>query len=433
MKSLRFYPDQLQKAFKPLHATNGGPWTSRPTQPWARSNFLEYEAARIPYSRNHDSNLAGHNIYGSPYVHDIHVLFPDFDADENDPASYDFACTDANVKTCLDAGCETFFRLGESIEHQVKKHGTIPPKDFQKWARICEHVIRHYTEGWADGLYLNIQYWEIWNEPDLGKNLWDGTKEQFFEMFEIAAKHLKRCFPHLKIGGPALAKKLDWAEDFLSYIRERGVPLNFFSWHIYCTDPLRMTDRAERIRALLDLYGYQNAESICNEWNYLRNWGEQFIYSIDAIRGIKGASFVTACICEAQKAPVDMLMYYDTRPGVLCGIFDYYTCKPQKPYYPFYWYGTLFYRNGTDVAVDPIENLYTLCRRSEDGSLVAMITHYSENDDAEPLSFTVQGLKKTTYEVYILDAEHNGDLLCVTDDLSFTLPVHACLLIKERN
>ncbi len=49
----------------------------------------------------------------------------------------------------LDAGTKTFFRLGQTIEHQIKKHGTIPPRDFKKWAVICEHIIRHYTEGWV--------------------------------------------------------------------------------------------------------------------------------------------------------------------------------------------------------------------------------------------------------------------------------------------
>ena len=41
------------------------------------------------------------------------------------------------------------------------------PKDFKKWAVICEHIIRHYTEGWADGFFYDMPYWEIWNEPDL--------------------------------------------------------------------------------------------------------------------------------------------------------------------------------------------------------------------------------------------------------------------------
>ena len=42
------------------------------------------------------------------------------------------------------AGTKVFYRLGHRIEHEVKKYGTLPPKDFKKWAVICEHIIRHY-------------------------------------------------------------------------------------------------------------------------------------------------------------------------------------------------------------------------------------------------------------------------------------------------
>ena len=128
-----------------------------------------------------------------------------------------------------------FFRLGQTIEHQIKKHGTLPPKDFHKWAEICEHIIRHYNEGWADGYNLNIKYREIWNEPDLdlddsqNKRTWGGTKAEFFDMYEIAAKHLKEHFPNLKIGGPALAHRMDWASDFLKEMKKRNVPIDFFS------------------------------------------------------------------------------------------------------------------------------------------------------------------------------------------------------------
>ena len=45
------------------------------------------------------------------------------------------------------AGTKVFYRLSHRIEHEVKKYGTLPPKDFKKWAVICEHIIRHYTEG----------------------------------------------------------------------------------------------------------------------------------------------------------------------------------------------------------------------------------------------------------------------------------------------
>ncbi len=118
MQTLRFDLTKKEGAFKILNATNGGPWYKRYSEDQKRSNFKEYKAARIPYSRNHDSGVV--TIYGGPFSHDITRIFPNFDADVDDPASYDFACTDESVLATLDAGTETFFRLGQTIEHHIK-------------------------------------------------------------------------------------------------------------------------------------------------------------------------------------------------------------------------------------------------------------------------------------------------------------------------
>ena len=134
METLRFDLANKAENFKVLNATNGGPWCKRHATDQLRSNFESYKEARFPYSRNHDSGLVG--VYGGPYAHDISKIFRNFDADENDPESYDFACTDESLFCTLDAGTKIFFRLGESIEHQIKKHAVIPPKYFHKWARI---------------------------------------------------------------------------------------------------------------------------------------------------------------------------------------------------------------------------------------------------------------------------------------------------------
>ena len=85
--------------------------------------------------------------------------------DENDPANYIFEPTDEYVKRTVAVGTEPYYRLGASIEHGFK-FGTRPPKDFNKWARICEYIIAHYTEGWANGFTHDMLYWEIWNEAD---------------------------------------------------------------------------------------------------------------------------------------------------------------------------------------------------------------------------------------------------------------------------
>ncbi len=438
METLRFDLSKKEGTFKIMNATNGGPIHKRHNTSQYRSNFEEYKAARMPYSRNHDSAMCG--IYGGPYSHDITCIFPDFEADVNDPASYDFACTDESILVCLDAGTKTFFRLGQTIEHQIKKHNIYPPKDYQKWAEICEHIIRHYTEGWADGFTHDMPYWEIWNEPDLGEHepidqhkTWCGTREQFFDFYEVAAKHLKKCFPHLKIGGPALAHQVDWAEEFLSEMQRREVPIDFFSWHIYYNTPDFFVERAEKIRELLDKYGYENAESILDEWNYIRGWRDDFVYSLEVMHGIKGAAFTMACMTEGQKSSMDMMMYYDTRPSAFNGAFDFYTLRPLKGYYPLYWYG-MFYDMKNEVRSfgDP-EDIYTLCGVDENGKVLSVVTYYTDEDEtAADKEVTVDFGKSGEYEVYILDKDHDGELVKTTRDLSFTMKPCSCILIKEK-
>ncbi len=435
METLKFNLQNDGQKFKILNATNGGPWHKRHANDQYRSNFEDYKAARIPYSRNHDSGVVG--IYGGPFSHDITRIFPDFDADPYNPDAYDFACTDESILVCLEAGTETFFRLGQTIEHHIKKHGTVAPKDFNKWAIICEHIIRHYNEGWADGYHLHIQYWEIWNEADLdaddadNKRTWGGTKAQFFDLYEIAAKHLKSCFPDLKIGGPALAYNLDWAADFLYEMKKRQVPMDFFSWHIYSTTPEQILNRAEEIKTLLDKYGYSTVESILNEWNYVKGWTDEFIYTIESITGLKGAAFITATICAAQHSSIDMLMYYDTRPSCFNGVFDYYTYKKLKGYYPLYWYGQ-FYDMEKEIPSDnTIENIYSLCGVDKNGKTLAVVTYYTDDDNAENKQIHVDFGKDGKYEIHLLDEEHDGELVETTACLRFDLKRCNTVFIKE--
>ena len=59
MDVLKFDLTKHGGKFKLLNATNGGPVHKRHATDQARSNFDAYKAARIPYSRNHDSAACG--------------------------------------------------------------------------------------------------------------------------------------------------------------------------------------------------------------------------------------------------------------------------------------------------------------------------------------------------------------------------------------
>lgn len=198
MAQIHIHPDRPVKKMKPMHG-GGQP-------PLGGAGMTEYfhylTEAGIPFSRLHDVG----GVFGGGRFVDVPNIFRNFDADETNAANYDFTFTDLLIKALTDAGVEPYYRLGITIENQalVKAYHTHPPKDPAKWARICEHIIRHYTEGWADGFYYTIRYWEIWNEPEVqNEMMWSGTPEEYYHLYEVAAKHLKACFPHLKIGGYA--------------------------------------------------------------------------------------------------------------------------------------------------------------------------------------------------------------------------------------
>ena len=434
-KTLKFDLNNKCGAFKVLNATNGGPIYKRYNTDQLRSNFDAYKEARMPYSRNHDSGSL--HVYGGPYSHDITKIFRNFDADVNLPESYDFACTDEAILACLDTGTKTFFRLGETIEHQIVKHDVHPPKDFDKWAQICEHIIMHYTEGWANGYELDMPYWEIWCEPDLGPQLWTGTKEQFFDLYEKTAKLLKSRFPHLKIGGPGMtggSKNFAWLQDFLTEMEKRQVPIDFFSWHRYTNDPKDTLERAQKIQKMLDEHGYADAEHIISEYGYIRDWVENFQYSINVTHKEKGAAYIMATISMAQASGIiDMLMYYGTFPSVFNAIFDYYSLEKLKGYYALAWYGQNYYDLESYIPClnndDP--ELYTLCGTDKDGKITCIVTHYSENDETPTKTVKLDFGRKAKFEVYAVDAKRDGKLVKVTSNTTFKMPIHSFIMLKE--
>ena len=392
MSELILNLDSTVGKIKPMHSVNNGPSKGRSDQ--TRSNFDTFKDAHIPLARTHDASFC--SAYGGEHTVDVHMIFPNFDADENDPASYDFDLTDEYMQTILDAGTKVFYRLGSKIEHESKKYGTLPPKDFAKWARICEHIIRHMNEGWSNCHHFGNEYWEFWNESDLSdtdkaKKTWGGTTEQFFDLYTVTAKYLKSCFPNLKIGGPSLAYRFDgFMRPFLAHLRENDVPLDFFSWHSYSVNVGVITENAAIVRRILDEYGYTEAESILNEWNYVENWSSLWTRSLCEIQSLHGAAFIAATMCACQNSSIDHLMYYDARLNTsMNGMFSQITLRPLKGYYPFKMFSKLYELENQLSVENNTPNVYCTAAR-KDGNFAAMIAYYSPDKNADCTTFTLE-------------------------------------------
>ena len=393
--------DEPVGKIKMMNSVNNGPEVPKKSQ--KRGNFEAYKGAEFPYARLHDAPIR----WGWGHTVDISCVFPDFEADVNNPKSYDFTLTDKLLSEIHASGTKVFYRLGQSIEHWPKKYEVIPPKDFKKWAKICEHIIRHYNEGWADGYHYNIEYWEIWNEPDLGfkagrhlkcdSPTWNGTDKEFFKFYEIAANHLNKCFPDLKIGGPALCEDNEWADRFLAYMSDHKVDMDFFSYHLYAGTVEQFQAKNSLIKDLLDRHGYSDVEMILDEWNYLSNWTDEFVYTVESINSYKGAAYTAAIMQACQDGPVDMLMYYDARPGTgFNGLFNHYNASTMPAYYAMYSWKKLR-ALGTQVktSVGDLKDVYATAAKSDDGRMAILVTYYTDDKEKVapiPVSIDFNGI-----------------------------------------
>lgn len=313
---------------RPLHGINKGPLSA--------GGIVDLSARHAelapPLNRLHDCH------WPNPDVVDIHAVFPNSAADPAVPASYTFAATDEYLAAVRKTGAQIVYRLGESIEHTSIKRFVNPPVDVRRWAQICTGVVRHYNEGWAAGPKLGIRYWEIWNEPENRPLMWTGNDAQFLDLYATTAKALKDHDNSLKVGGPSfgytgqfVAGKFQpspFVTNFLGMCRNNSVPLDFFSWHCYTSDPAELVSRARAIRSLLDSFGFTNTESHLNEWNYLTSWtplsrkasADARQQAYNEISGPAGAAFIAAALIELQDAPVDVCNLYHADVGAF-GLF----------------------------------------------------------------------------------------------------------------
>ena len=310
------------------------------------TNMFHYlKNAGIPYSRLHDVG----GVFGANVFVDIPNLFRDFDADETKAESYDFFYTDLLLKALVENGVEPYFRLGVTIENAAGRGGKayriFPPKDYAKWARICEHVVRHYTEGWADGFRMKITHWEIWNEPEnwdtIERNqMWKAPFSAYVRLYVVTARHLKEKFPHLMIGGygscgfygvgsswgrmsdSRVSFLMRCLPEFLEGIRRENAPLDFFSFHCYDM-PRFLPAQIAHARKTLDSYGYAKTELSCNEWHPGGEPGS-----------VRQAADIAAMLVAFQNGATADAEIYDAKcgRGEYSPLFNCLTCRPYKAY-----------------------------------------------------------------------------------------------------
>lgn len=291
-----------------LQGVNAGPLAQPQYIQRLPSLHEQYQQIGVDYVRTHD-------IWGA---FDVNVVFPDMKADPFAETSYNFSSTDLQVKAIKSINAQVLYRLGYSWGGPNDV-----PSDQSKFADVCKHIVMHYNKGWANGFSYEIQYWEIWNEPDI-QVFWKGIPEQYFKLYDTIARALRTVDAKLKVGGPGLAGSRAFLEGFLQFCKTNKTPLDFISWHSYPRNkpPYVIVETAHQMEDLLRRYGFENVENFLTEWNF--SAGSPYP---DELWNARGAAWTACALIYLQDAPISRAFRYR-------GSSDH-------PYY------SLFHYNGT--------------------------------------------------------------------------------------
>lgn len=431
----------LKRTGKNIRKLNGGNLAPCITNANASTDIRQsFKQLNLAFARLHDSPLSNP---GCRLV-DISHIFPLPHLDENDCRNYDFSYTDDYIKNCIEtSGTPIYYRLGESIDHSVRKYKVDPPADVDKWINICSNIIRHYTEGLWNGFNFNIEYWEIWNEPDAKEfKMWRGTLQQFNEFYVKVAGELKKRFPHLKFGGPAHTKFNEINVEFVKHCAANNAPLDFYSYHCYAADPFGwIQETPALVRKLLDENGYTNTEIHLNEWHYfpgewarLRNdpLYKDHMYN-EEMKGLDSAAFLTTVMALWQDTPLDYGAYY-TCIGNAWGCYKNGTNIKTPSWYGLKAFGEIVRYPIRLDAASSVKEVTVLAGENESGKKAMLISAFQ----TRPMDVVIEcdiTVSAANCRVLLLDNDHQltqvEDVEFDGNRIKFSFVAHsACALIE---
>lgn len=193
-----------------------------------------------------------------------------------------------------------------------------PPQDLQGWERFVERIVDYYN----NKLRIDVRY-IVWDEPD---GFWEGTTEDYLQLYRHAAAGLLRANPKARIGGPATAGfngaigkgSPRLLPTFVRYcattplpgLAER-LPLNFLVWHTFDAAPVSPGQyelEVKSARALLSEHGYQGVELNIGSWSPLEQYPDAGTNLRDS--EFLGA-FVAASVIAMERAGVDRHAFFN--------------------------------------------------------------------------------------------------------------------------
>ncbi|MEL7120825.1 MAG: glycoside hydrolase [Bacteroidota bacterium] len=211
-----------------------------------------------------------HEEIGFKYIRFHGLLHDDMgvyhvDKDGNSRYSWDYI--DKLYDFILEIGMKPLVELSFTPEKLKSGDETVfwwkgnitPPKSYEKYEEFIRALIKHFEDRYGHD-EVKTWYFEVWNEPN-HHAFFTGKREDYFKIYETAARAIKSVSTNYRVGGPATAGG-QWVKEIMEFCDTNNVPLDFIATHVY------------GVEGFLDEFGTKQLKMISDPDNMAKQvWG----------------------------------------------------------------------------------------------------------------------------------------------------------------
>ena len=198
-----------------------------------------YEELKLTQEEIGFSHIRGHGLFT-----DDMAIYHEYEIDGKKIIEYNYTYLDRVLDMYQSLGLAPFFELGFMPKKMASgeqaifywKGNTTPPKDYKDWADMVSAMLKHCVDRYGEQVYD----WpiEVWNEPNLPGFWKDADMNEYFKLFEVSYKAVKKVSKKFKVGGPAVCGIRDefWIRNFLDFCVKKKLKPDFVTRHHYTTE-----------------------------------------------------------------------------------------------------------------------------------------------------------------------------------------------------
>lgn len=356
---------------------------------------------------------------------------------------YNLTLAYAGIPDCIASSNQYRSSVSKNkTRYKGKMWNTSPPADYAVWEEICYEYTKHLVERYG---LEQVKKWDLhcFNEPDIPQfflGQLDRSPEstsmrckEYCKLFEAFVKGVSRVSTELRTGGPALAHVIQFFEEWLDFVKEKKMKLDFITAHYYGTDLHKINGEGDKFcveslvarekkyeRVIAD-HGFAHVPLIIDEWGMAANGFlnieecPPFIARENEIFSAYFAKLIARYIEEGFNIEKLMICLSGQHEMVedFTGFRNFFTLNfIKKPIYNAFILSSRLHENLLKSATET-KDLYVVATKSNEGAYSVLASYSSlyfeedipEKDETFEFEESIIGKKIT---VWCIDKNHTN-------------------------